>query len=279
MGPAAKRKGVGMKTLKLAGAVLALALSAQAQAVGGLAEVNVYDRTEKRPLPVYWHAGRAYVAGKPGNEYQVTVRSRQGEDLLAVMSVDGINVITGETAQVQQSGYVLGPRAGLEVKGWRKSLSRTAAFYFTALADSYAARAGRAENVGVIGVALYRRKAEPTQPFSQLGSAPQAPAARAEASVRGDSVRRISGAVAEASGSSEPLGTGHGRNETSYARHVAFERASAQPAETIVIHYDSHPNLVAKGVIREPGREPRPFPGFVPDPVGLAPEVTPSSGA
>ena len=66
-------------------------------------------------------------------------------------------------------------------------------------------------------------------------------------------------------GSEESLGTGHGRSETSYARHVAFERATLQPAETIAIRYDSHRNLVAMGVIRETPRHPRPFPGFVPD--------------
>jgi hypothetical protein len=50
---------------------------------------------------------------------------------------------------------------------------------------------------------------------------------------------------------------------------VAFERASANPAELITIYYDSHRNLVARGVIREStpvAPLPRPFPGFVPDP-------------
>ena len=264
-----------MRTLKLAGALVALALSAQALAVGGLADVNVYDRTEKRQLRVYWHEGRAYVAGKPGNEYQVTVRSRQGEDLLAVMSVDGINVLSGETAHPHQGGYVLGPWGGLDVKGWRKSLSRTAAFYFTALPDSYAARTGRPDDVGVIGVALFRRKAEPPQPISRIAPAPAEISRRAEA----PEARHRADAGAAAARSGEPLGTGHGRSETSHVRWVEFERATAQPAETIVIRYDSHANLVALGVIRERGRPPRPFPGFVPDPVGAAPGVTPSSGA
>lgn len=273
-----------MKSLKLAGAALALALSTQALAVGGLADVNVFDRTEQRPLPVYWHEGRAYVVGKPGNEYQVTVRSRQGADLLAVMSVDGINVVTGETAHPRQSGYVLGPWSGLEVKGWRKSLSRTAAFYFTDLADSYAARTGRPADVGVIGIALYQRKAEPPQPISQLApeSAARADesASRAEESAPRASAPSSNGAsAADAARRAGPLGTGHGRRETSYARQVEFERASVQPAENIAIYYDSYRNLVAMGVIRERGRYPRPFPGFVPDPVGALPEVTPSSGA
>ena len=258
-----------MKTLKLAGAALALALSTQALAVGSLAEVNVFDRTENRRLPVVWHEGRAYVVGKPGNEYQVSVRNRQGADVLAVMSVDGVNVVTGETAHPMQSGYVLSPWGGLEVRGWRKNLARTAAFYFTELHDSYAARTGRPENVGVIGVALYRRKAMPPQSISEIAPGP---AARAEA-------RSREGAAADAARSAESLGTGHGRSEVSHARKVEFERDSIHPAETITLHYDSYPNLVAMGVMREAPRRPRPFPGFVPDPVSVLPSVTPASGA
>ncbi len=238
-----------MKSLKLLGAAVAaaLAISTQALAVGNLAEVNVYDRSEGRQLPVYWHEGRAYVVGKPGNEYQLSVRNRQGAEVLAVMSVDGVNVVTGETAHPQQSGYVLGARSGLEVKGWRKNLARTAAFFFTELGDSYAARTGRPEHVGVIGVALYRKKPEPPQAISQLAPAPSR------------------GAAADAAKSAESLGTGHGRSEASPARHVEFERATANPAETITIHYDSYRNLAALGVIKESPRNPRPFPGFVPD--------------
>lgn len=214
-----------------------------------MVDLSVYDRTEGRRLPVYWHEGRAYIAGLPGNEYQVALRNRQSEDVLAVVSVDGVNVITGETANPLQSGYVLAPRRVLDILGWRKSLSQTAAFYFTALPDSYAARTGRPDDVGVIGVALFRRKAQqPPQPLSQ--AAPSA------------------GARAESSADAR-LGTGHGRQEHSPAVHVAFERATSSAAEVITLYYDSHINLLARGIIRDPVRvapNPRPFPGFVPDP-------------
>lgn len=222
-----------------------LLCAGQAHAHGGLADISVYDRTEGRRLPVYWHQGRAYVAGKPGNEYQISLRNRLAEDLLTVVSVDGVNIITGESAHPSQSGYVLSPRGALDIRGWRKSLSETAAFYFTPLEDSYAARTGRREDVGVIGVALFRRKAVP----------PPAPVARDSA--------------AEASRRAEAqVGTGHGRKEHSPAYHTTFERATAAPAQMITLYYDSRSNLVARGIIREAERHPRPFPGFVPDPAG-----------
>lgn len=239
-----------MRTLSIVVAAATAIACGQALAHASLAEVTVYDRSAGRWLPVYRHQGRMYVAGKPGSEYQIRVKNRQGEDVLAVVSVDGVNIITGQTADPSQSGYVIGSRGHLDMAGWRRSLSQTAAFYFTALPDSYAARTGRPDDVGVIGVALFRRKAEPQV---------SAPMAQAESKARG----------AAAAERDDRLGTGHGRHETSHARHVTFERASSTPAEVITLYYDSHANLVARGVIRERVPvAPRPFPGFVPDPRG-----------
>ena len=132
-----------MKTLRILAAATLAAASLSAHAVGSLADITIFDRATNRELPVYWHEGRAYVVGKPGNEYQVVVRNRRGEDLLAVMSVDGVNVLTGQTASPGQGGYVVGAHERLDVKGWRKSLGEVASFYFTSLGDSYAARTDR----------------------------------------------------------------------------------------------------------------------------------------
>lgn len=254
-----------MKKFRIAVIALAAMVCGQAWAVGRLADVRVYDRAQGRQLPVYWHEGRAYVVGKPGNEYRVTVRNRRHEAVLAVISVDGVNVVTGETANPRQSGYVLQSRRRLDIQGWRKSLAETAAFYFTALPDSYAARTGRPANVGVIGVALFRSK--PAEPAAKV--APAAPSAgRADADAA-EAPAQESGAAAGAMRRREAkrLGTGHGRRESSPARYVTFERATPLPAETIAIYYDSHRNLVARGVIHDPSRLPQPFPtGFVPDP-------------
>lgn len=259
-----------MKRIAWTGAALLAALSAPAGAVGGLVDLSVYDRSEGRELPVYWHEGRAWVAGKPGNEYQLVLRSRRGEDLLAVTSVDGVNVVTGETASPQQSGYVLSPWRAQEIRGWRKDLSRTAAFYFTALPDTYAARTGRPDNVGAIGVAVFRRRAP--EPPAQVTPAPF-PYAPAQAPLSKSQRSEAQGAASDAAparAAEAPLGTGHGRSEAAPARRVGFERATPDPAETVVIYYDSLRNLVARGVVPAlPSRPaPNPFPGFVPDPPG-----------
>lgn len=271
-----------MNMKKIAAALLLCTAAGSVGAVGRIADVTVYDRTEGRTLPVYRHGGRHYVVGKPGNEYQIRVQNRAGGDVLAVMSVDGVNAISGETANWSQSGYVLGPGQGHDVRGWRKSLERIAAFYFTEHQNSYASRTGRPQNVGVIGVAVFRRKAEPEARIEQAPREQPYPAERDDSPFPAEESSSAYGSGAAGARSapsadsyrdSAPrkrlsLGTGHGRIETSHASYTRFERASANPEEVVAIHYDTYANLVAMGVIRAPRlATPTPFPGqFVPDP-------------
>ena len=265
-------------------------VSGPAAAVGDLADVSIYDRAEDRALPVYRHEGRYYVIGKPGNEYQIRVRNRTDSEILAVASVDGINAVSGETANWEQTGYVLSPHQGYDIKGWRKSLQRVAAFFFTRHENSYATRTGRPDNVGVIGVAVFRKKPDPAARIDRDTLRRQAPysgagAASAEDGRPARSAAESNAAEPDASGRSAPprhepfaqsieksasLGTGHGRSEASRVTYTDFERATAAPAEVIVIHYDTYHNLVAQGVIHAPRVAvplPEPFPGrFVADP-------------
>ena len=238
-----------------------------AQAIGHMADVSIYDRATGRDLPVYWHEGRAYVVGRPGNEYQINVRNRRGEDLLAVVSVDGVNVLSGESANVRQAGYILSPGARMDVRGWRKSLDEIAAFYFTSLGDSYASRTGRPDNVGVIGVAVFPRKQRIVPPPASITPVETQPFRES----RREKAEEATGSTADAKRTmpapAAPLGTGHGRREESPVRWAEFDRAN-EPAETITIHYDSYRNLVARGILSAPiaPRRPNAFPGFVPDP-------------
>lgn len=273
-----------MKRLMIVAAALAACtLSLPAAAVGHIADIVIHDRAQNRTLPVYVHEGRHYIVGQPGNEYEIRLRNRQRADILTVVSVDGVDVITGETADWQQSGYVLGAQQGFGVKGWRKSLERTAAFYFTALPDSYAARTGRPDHVGVIGVAVFRKKPEPVVQYAppRLARSAEAEAPAPAAMTEDRSARDAASGAGAASRAEAPasaaqksarLGTGHGRSETSVVTYTEFERATATPAEIITIYYDSYRNLMAQGVIREPSLArpdpfPQPFPArFAPDP-------------
>src|SRR4051812_11486480 len=249
----------------------------------GLVQLEVVDRPSGSQLPVYAKDGRRYIVGTPGHEYALRIRNTTGARVLAVTSVDGVNVISGDTAAPSQSGYVLEPWGSVEIIGWRKSTTRTAAFFFTEHQNSYAARTGRPNDVGVIGVAAFREKAPIIsrrdnsiargQAAPEAESAPAAGApmpAEAASSSADELARQDSSTMAPRP--SAKLGTGHGRDEASRVTLVQFERASATPAQMVTIQYDRRENLVAMGVLPSPvysQREPRPFPGdvrFVPDP-------------
>jgi hypothetical protein len=254
----------------LLGLILGLGLAPPALALGQLADVQIYDRKTQILLPVYERDGRFYVAGEPGHEYSVRLVNRLESRLLAVTSVDGVNVISGETADPAQSGYVLAPYAGTDISGWRKSLERTAAFYFTRLKDSYAARTGRPHDVGVIGVALFRERA-PEPPPRPCCWPFHSREQDAKASTQSQPAEERADTPAAARVLSESLGTGHGRSEHSVVSYTDFERASTSPDEVIAIYYDSRKNLLAQGIIPSTHyagtRRPSPFPGaFVPDP-------------
>ncbi|MDP1613343.1 MAG: hypothetical protein Q8M11_19975 [Sulfuritalea sp.] len=257
------------KLLSILAAVLLTACASIADA-GSLVDVTVINRSTGERLPVYRHRGRLYVEGQAGQRYAVELRNRGGGRILTVLSVDGVNAITGETAAAAQSGYVLDAWSRAEIAGWRKDLSDVAAFYFTALPDSYAARTGRPDNVGVIGVAVYTEYVEPPPPIPEA-----APAASASVAAAPQAAARAADAAGSAQSSprreklaERKLGTGHGERIHAPTRSTEFRRAGSAPAELITVYYDSRTNLIAQGVIPRAPRLPHPFPngGFVPDP-------------
>ena len=244
-----------------------------------LLDMEIVSHSTGQTLQTYYHRGQSYVAGNPGERYSVRLRNRTGGRVLAVLSVDGVNAVTGETASAAQSGYVLDPYETVEIAGWRKSLDDVAQFYFTALADSYAARTGRPDNTGVIGVAVFQERVPYRPPVAEpFGrSAPAAPEAQPAPSAAGKAMRDSAETAASGIGESRPrqeaerLGTGHGAREYAPTQYVDFVRATDSPGQIVAIRYDSQANLVAQGVIPVPLRypEPQPFPrGFVPDPRG-----------
>ena len=274
-----------MNRLATALAASALIFAAEPVTAGQLVDVAVISRATGQRIPVYAHQGRLYVPGTPGERYAVYVANRTGQRVMAVVSVDGINVVTGETASADQNGYVLAPGQWFEINGWRKNMNEVASFYFTRLPDSYAARTDRPGHVGVIGVAAFREWQRPRplpQPMTpplpkrdanaheaesraQADTAADAPAASApEGSAAQEAAR---GRILERQ---EKIGTGHGERERSEVVYTNFRRATSHPAETLTLYYDTQANLVARGVIPGPTPvvAPNPFPGgrFVPDP-------------
>jgi len=103
---------------------------------------------------------RTYVIGQQGERYSIVIENHSPRSFEAVATVDGLDVMNGQTGSYDNRGYVLGPYANLTIDGFRQSEDAVAAFRFAKVKDSYAAQRGEARNVGVIGVAFFAQRGD-----------------------------------------------------------------------------------------------------------------------
>jgi hypothetical protein len=113
-------------------------------------------------LRQYSHNSRFFAEAPPQGAYKIRVTNESNAKRLAVVAVDGVNVVTGEDATVNGPGYVLRPRESVIIPGWRRDGEKVAKFTFQSQEGSYANRTGRGtKNTGIIGVAIYDEKPNP----------------------------------------------------------------------------------------------------------------------
>jgi hypothetical protein len=160
----------------LATAALALASAAYAQrsvpeAAGSLVAVTV--EVDGRPVSLYPApdgSGRFYVEARKGSRYAVDLVNRTADRIGVVLTVDGLNAISGQRDEGIGRMYVLDPWERAAVQGWRTSLQEVRQFNFVDERVSYAARTGQANGkMGWIEVAVYRERHpivwRPARPF------------------------------------------------------------------------------------------------------------------
>lgn len=236
-------------------------------AQGRLLSVEVVTgRRRSQNFPIFQHQRRWYVGGDNGQPYQLLLRNHTNGRLLVVASVDGVNVLTGEPAAPEQTGYLIEAQGSASIEGWRKSLDAVAQFIFTSPDNSYANRTGQGGNTGILGFAVFEEYAPPP-PSSNYR--------------RRDSAREMpsmpSAAPASNAEKRSDMGTGHGAQVHSPVLEARFRRASTRPAETLQVEYASLAQLERRRIaLRDIWRhsdprseDPNPFPGerqFVPDP-------------
>lgn len=238
------------------------------------------------PVHVYHRNSRGYVLGTTGDRYEIRVTNRSDKRIEAVITVDGRDVIDGQSGDFESKrGYVIAPHDSVTVDGWRMSRDEVAAFRFSSVRDSYAARTGDARNVGVIGVAIFpeRQPYRPPRPVWRPRPRPF-PDSRAEGK-SGDIYYDDDGALADAEEAAPPatglggaadehwggesraksarrggrsrpgLGTAFGERRWSETRETTFRRAShGRPSKILALHYNNRQGLLALGIEVDPRR-------------------------
>jgi len=187
--------------------------------------------------------GNTIFSAPLGSEYSVVITNRTGGRILAVPTVDGLNVIDRSRGDWDGSGYVIEPYGEVEIKGFRRkdSFQHVERFTFNEARFSLADRIGDVRNVGVIGAAVFQEYVPPRYELKDMACESAAPsAARAKCDSR--------------------AGTEAGRTVNDPVRRVEFQRATATPSEILALYYDKEENLVSAGLLPPP---------FCPSPTGF----------
>ncbi len=239
-------------------------------------------------LPTFQHRGKTYVMGEYGERYQIKVTNLYGNRIEAVVTVDGRDVINGQSGAFHHRGYVINAYQSVLIDGFRQSQDQVATFRFTSPSNSYSSRMGSPQNVGIIGVAVFEENQVPVvyyptqtakspieeqeeyteledgasgaeddspptnQPSSVLGGSGDSAHAQSHAELSAAPTRPSNrmGKMKRAEAAKSNLGTQYGESRYSASQKTSFERRSEQPSTVVSLYYDNHAGLVAKGVIR-----------------------------
>lgn len=124
-----------------------------------------------RPTAEYYKDGKSFVEAREGTEYTLRLKNNSWKRVLAVLSVDGVEVIGGKAAAESNNGYIVDAYSSIDIKGYRVDGENVAAFRFAGGRLSYAATVGATtvvnkttgettqkvteKNNGVIGVRVF----------------------------------------------------------------------------------------------------------------------------
>jgi hypothetical protein len=248
------------------------------------------DGSSYKPIKIYHdNNGRKWVEARPGTEYVLEIKNNNYDRYLSVVSVDGLNVISGDTAELKaEDGYVLNAKQSLKISGWRTSMDKVRKFVFSEKSDSYAKKLGASTaNVGVIGFAFFKEKrvnwgwassATTYQPYggypvtytttnnseeiSKLYGTGVATAFTSSIAVEPTAskgtLRSMSATTNTVSAASFSVGTAQGGSAVDKVVDANYDFESL-PYATDEIYYDSRENLIAKGIIVEETGLPQPF--------------------
>ena len=111
----------------------------------------------------YHHDGKIFIEAKEGSEYSIEIKNNEWKRILAVCSVDGLDILNGKPATEDGPGYVIGAFNNSKFDGFRVSDDKVAKFIFGSKGSSYAASKedGSEKNVGVIGIRIFNEKEKP----------------------------------------------------------------------------------------------------------------------
>jgi hypothetical protein len=209
-----------------------------------------------KPIRQFAHNGKVFVESRNGVEYSIKLRNNNHSRILAIVSVDGINVIDGEVATPDGAGYIVDGYSCYTIKGFRTSNDKVNAFKFSQKDRSYAAKneatGGDTANCGVIGIQLFYEQINWNVTWSTApiwGSSPPVWTTTAPNFLAGQSLsnNNLLRCCHSAEVSNFDMGTEFSQKQvTDKVQTVEFKRGHS--AGLVEIYYASRPALESMGV-------------------------------
>jgi len=220
------------------------------------------------PVQEYFKDAKHYIEARKSKEFSLKIRNNGSRRIVAVPSVDGLSVLSGKEAQTNSEGYIINGYDSLVIDGWRVSNSEVKKFFFTDSEESYAERKGNGENLGVIGVAIFREKEQHTCPDPIVihkhypkrpywphypikdwpwddGRFPVMDSLSSTAATTSSS--QISNKVMSLKAVSQDVGTGWGGGKESNVISISFDREDS-PDAVFEIYYNTKEQLKKLGI-------------------------------
>lgn len=257
-----------------------------------LGAVSVQLRSHGSSLPHFWHHGQIFVLGRRGQPYSILIRNLTNQRIEVVTAVDGRDVINGQPTRPDiHRGYVLNPYAYVDITGFRTSQHSVAAFRFSSISSSYAARmGGPLYDIGSIRVSVFREH----QPIAYIPHPHPVPFRRGAHDGRAEEQRQPATRDADRepapsrakSAAGMPyhrwrrpfrpphqpgLGTAYGEHQHAPSVFTTFRRASMAPTWQLALRYNNCAGFQNTGIFT---RYCRPY-HYRPRPIIIPPPHTP----
>jgi len=212
------------------------------------------------------HKGLNYVEGRKGSKYKIKITNHSFKRVKAIISVDGLDILTGKRASTNAGGYVIPAYSSEVLDGWRISNQQVREFFFTSKNNTYNAKTGSdTNNLGVIGVIAYQEYTAPayvgyvnmfpdTMYYGSTGSigsgwnAGSSQFMNCTLANSSSPAREVKTSVKRFSARSASVGTGMGEIKNSKVENV-YTSWESTPLSTCLLYYKTRKELEQMGIV------------------------------
>jgi hypothetical protein len=238
-----------------------------------LKQYSVSVRVNGCTLREFSHEGDIWIEGRKGSKYRIRVANNSAKRILAVVSVDGLSIMTGKAASKNAGGYIINPFGHIDIPGWRLDDSKIAEFEFSKSVKSYAAKTDRPANIGIIGCAVVEEYKSEVKHRIEISNADMPIITESGSTSRtisstkdpfATTLDRFAYSATPNIANVPSLGTEFGNKASHAVRHVPFTR-SDDPPTVLKIRYADRDELKRRGIDIDPRPTigPEPFPADI----------------